>query len=184
MNAPAPVTRIARRRARPGQEAAYEQAIRGMFDALKGFPGFLGADLLPPESPGDEYQVVVRFRSEADLQAWDESDQRLDWHERLRPLAEGEPAFRKLTGLEAWFAPAVVPASVHPPKARMTLVTWLGIFPTVTFFSLTVGPLLEPLPAVLRIALLTALVVPTMTYLVMPRLTRWLRGFLVPSAKA
>ncbi|WP_240794377.1 antibiotic biosynthesis monooxygenase [Azoarcus sp. DD4] len=179
---PAPVTRIARRRAKPGLEAEYEARVRRMFGAMREQPGFLGADLLPPEQPGGDYQIVVRFASEADLQAWDASPARAQSHGRLREVAEGEPEFRRLSGLEAWFAPAVVPATMHPPRARMAVVTWLGIFPTVSLVLWLVAPLLAAWPFLLRTAVLTALIVATMTWVVMPRLTRWLRGWINPSA--
>ena len=104
-------------------------------------------------------------------------------NKRMKAVAEGEPEFRKLSGLEAWFEPAVVPATMHPPRARMALVTWLGIFPTVSFFLWFVLPWIQPLPFLPRTAVLTALIVVTMTWVVMPRLTRVLRGFLNPPRK-
>ena len=177
-NAPAPVTRIARRRARPGHELEYEALLREMFATMRGSPGFLGADLLPPEEDGGDYQVIVRFASEAALQQWDECDARAALHERMRAAAEDEPAYRRLSGLEAWFAPAVVPASAHPPRARMAVVTWMGIFPTVSVVLGLVAPLLQPLPFLPRTAVLTALVVVAMTWGVMPRLTRLMRPWL------
>lgn len=176
------VTRIARRRARPGREADYEALIRELIGRMRGSPGFLGAELLPPEQPGGEYQFVVNFASEAELQQWDACPARAGIHQRMREVAEAEPEYRSLSGLEAWFAPAVVPASLHPPRARMAVVTWLGIFPTVSLFLWLVAPLLQPLPFLLRTALLTALIVVTMTWLVMPRLTRLLCGWLNPAA--
>ena len=179
----APVTRIARRRALPGREKEYEATIREMFAAMHPMSGFLGADLIPPERPGDDYQVVVRFACEAALQLWDESAERRRFHARLTGLTETEPAYRTLTGLEAWFTPPVVPPSLHPPRGRMTIVTWLGIFPTVSLYLWLVGPLLADLPYLLRTAILTGLVVPTMTYLLMPRLTRLLKGWLNPSKR-
>ncbi|MBU0604529.1 MAG: antibiotic biosynthesis monooxygenase [Gammaproteobacteria bacterium] len=174
------VTRIARRHARAGHEAAYEALIREMFAALRTMPGFLGAEMLPPEAPGGEYQIIVHFASEAELLAWDASPARDGLHQRLREVAENEPEYRCLSGLEAWFAPAVVPASTHPPRARMALVTWLGIFPTVSLFLWLVAPQLQSLPFLPRTALLTAMIVVTMTWVVMPRLTRWLRHWLTP----
>lgn len=174
------VTRIARRRALPGHEAEYESRLRGMLARMRTFKGFLGGDIIPPEQAGGEYQIVTHFASEADLDVWEHSELRAQCLGRLREVAEGEPAFRVLSGLEAWFQPAVVPASMHPPRVRMALVTWLGIFPTVSFFLWLVAPWLQALPFLLRTAALTALIVMTMTWLVMPRLTRLFRGFLSP----
>ncbi|MDD3676205.1 MAG: antibiotic biosynthesis monooxygenase [Thauera propionica] len=177
------VTRIARRRAQPGREQEYEERLREMLAKMRAHSGFLGGDIIPPEAPDGEYQIVTRFASEADLDEWDRSPARAHCLERLREVAEGEPEFRKLSGLEAWFEPAVVPASMHPPRARMALVTWLGIFPTVSFFLWFVAPWLQGLPFLLRTALLTALIVMTMTWLVMPRLTRLMRGWLNPGRR-
>ncbi len=176
------ITRIARRRAQPGKEAQYEALIRELFEAMHKTPGFLAAEMVPPEQAGGFYQVIVHFRSEADLQVWDACPARARLHQRIREVADAEPDYRSLSGLEAWFAPAVVPASMHPPRVRMALVTWLGIFPTVSFFLWLVLPYLMGLPFLLRTAVFTALITVTMTWIVMPRLTRLMRGFLNPQA--
>ena len=182
---PARVTRIARRRARPGREAEYEVILREMLAKIRGFTGFLGGDLIPPETPGEDYQLVVRFASEPELQTWDMSDARLELLERMKEVAEGEPEFRKLSGLEAWFEPAVVPASMHPPRVKMAVVTWMGIFPVVSLYLWLVSlwPGFQDLPFLPRTAVFTALIVATMTWVVMPRLTRLMRGWLNPAAK-
>lgn len=177
------VTRIARRHARPGCEAEYESRVREMLARMRSYKGFLGGDMIPPEHAGGDYQVVTRFASEAEFDIWDRSEARAQCLDRLREVAEGEPASRKLSGLEAWFEPTVVPASMHPPRARMAVVIWLGIFPTVSLILWYLAPLLQALPFLLRTAVLTALIVATMTWGVMPRLTRLMRGFLNPGRK-
>ena len=177
---PGQVTRIARRRALPGHEAAYEALVREMFGHLRGHRGFLGADLIPPEHRAEDYQVVVSFTDEDALAAWDASADRAEVHARMREHAEGEPEHRRLSGLEAWFAPAVVPASMNPPRLRMALVTWLGIWPTATLALWLVAPLLVRLrlPFLLVTLVNTALITLVMTYVVMPRLARVMRPFL------
>ncbi|ATE59328.1 antibiotic biosynthesis monooxygenase [Thauera sinica] len=182
---PAPVTRIARRHARQGHEAEYEARIREMFVKLRAFHGFMGADLIPPEQPGGCYQVVVNFASEADLQAWDDSAVRTEMHKRIREVAEDEPDYRRLSGLEAWFAGVVVPASMHPPRFRMAVVTWMGIFPVVSFYLWLVSlwPGFFEQPFLPRTAVFTAVIVVTMTWVVMPRLTKLMRGWLNPQQK-
>jgi antibiotic biosynthesis monooxygenase (ABM) superfamily enzyme len=51
-----------------------------MFATMRSSPGFLGADLLPPEQSGDAYQVIVRFAAEADMRQWDASPARAANH--------------------------------------------------------------------------------------------------------
>jgi antibiotic biosynthesis monooxygenase (ABM) superfamily enzyme len=175
---PPPVVRVAMRKALPHCEAAYEALLRGMFADMKTFPGFVSADVIPPPVAGGEYQIVTKFAAEGDLEHWDSSETHLDWLRRLATVAEGAAAYRVITGLEAWFAPEVVPASVNPPRWRMTVASWLGIFPTASFFIYFVGPLLG-LPFLLRTAVITALIAVTMSYVVMPRLSRWLKPWLM-----
>ena len=50
----------------------------------------------------------------------------------------------------------------------------------ITAIVALTGPLLEGLPLAVRLALTTALAVPLMTWVVMPRVTRLLRGWLYP----
>lgn len=182
---PGHVTRIARRRALPGHEAAYEALVREMFASMRGHRGFLGADLLPPERAGEDYQVVVNFADEDALLAWDDSEDRAAVHARMREHAVGEPEHRRLSGLEAWFAPAVVPASMHPPRHRMALVTWLGIWPTASLVLWLVAPRLQDLglPFLVVTLVNTVLITLLMTYVVMPRLTRITRPFLAGRAR-
>lgn len=179
----APVTRIARRRPLRGKEAEYEVLVREMFASMRNTTGFISADLLPPEQIGDEYQVIVHFSSEAALQEWDKSHVRSEIHARMRGIAESEPEYRRLSGLEAWFTSAVVPASMHPPRLRMAIVTWIGIFPTVSLVLWFIAPLMQSIPFLLRTALLTILVVVIMTWIIMPRLTKIMRGWLSTTVK-
>lgn len=173
-----PVTRIARRRAKPGCEAAYEAILRGMFAEVAQFPGFRGADLIPPESADGEYQVVMRFDSQQQLDAWDVSELRQTWHARLHAVAEGDPDYRLLSGLEAWFALPAAPVNHAPVRWKMAIATWLGIFPTVSLVLWFIAPALAALPFLLRTACLTALIVALMTWVIMPRLVRLLRPWL------
>ena len=172
------VFRVVRRRAKRGCAAAYEALVRGMFEDARRFPGYLAAELIPPEAEGGEYQIVQRFASAADMEGWNASSERAAWHERLRPVAEGDPEYRLLHGLDAWFAPTAIPEASPPPKWRLTVVSWLGIFPTVAVVLWLVAPLLTSLPFLPRTALLTALVAVIMSYLVMPRLTHWMAWWL------
>lgn len=181
-SSPSHVTRIARRRALPGHEHEYEELVREMFTLMKKHPGFLAAEMIPPDAPGGYYQVVVNFASEDHLAGWDTSRDRETILNLMRLHAEDAPAYRRLTGLESWFEGPVVPASMHPPRHRMAFVTWLGIWPTASFFIFFVAPVLNRLglPFLVVTGINTVLITLVMTYVLMPRLTRLMRGFLNP----
>ncbi len=177
--APAPIMRIAHRRAKAGCADAYAALVRGMFADTQKFPGFLGAELIPPPREEGEYQVVLRFATQAAMAQWDLAPQRAVWHKRLRAVAEGDPEYRLLSGLEAWFAQPQLPANHPPLRWKMALITWLGIFPTVSLLLAFVAPYLAPLPFLLRTAVITGLVVLIITWGIMPRLGPLFHGWLV-----
>ncbi|VXB92281.1 conserved hypothetical protein [Arthrobacter sp. 9V] len=66
--------------------------------------------------------------------------------------------------------PTTVPRLQGPSVHMRALITWLAIFPLVSVGMLLLGPVMEPLHPVLRALVLTAFVVPTAVYLVVPRL--------------
>lgn len=167
------VFRIVRRKAKPGCELAYEALVRAMFEDARKFPGYLSAELIPPEHLGGEYQIVQRFSHLNDLERWNASDERATWMLRLNAVADGEPDYRLLHGLDAWFGPAAVAVAKAPTRWRLTLLSWCGIFPTVAFLLAFLAPSMQGLPFLLRTAILTALVAILMSYVIMPRLTRW-----------
>lgn len=60
----------------------------------------------------------------------------------------------------------------HKPY-RLAILTWLAIWPSITLLLLAGEPLLGTLPLPLRTFVLTAILVPFMSFVAMPRLTRW-----------
>jgi hypothetical protein len=88
---------------------------------------------------------------------------------------------RYLTGLESWFTLPARPGAPPPPPWKMAVLTWVTIFPLITGVVLALNPLLEGFALVPRLAVTTAVTVPLMTWLVMPRVTRLLRRWLYPT---
>jgi uncharacterized protein len=93
----------------------------------------------------------------------------------------GGQLVRQVSGLGHWFAALTGPRQSPPPRWKVAVVTWLGICPTVYALFLLLGELLAPWPLLPRVMLLTALVVITMTWLVAPQLTKWLKPWLYPA---
>jgi antibiotic biosynthesis monooxygenase (ABM) superfamily enzyme len=67
-----------------------------------------------------------------------------------------------------------------PPRYKMALVTWLGVFFTISILNRLLIPLLSGLPALLKSLIITGLTVILLTYLIMPRLTQLFRKWLYP----
>ncbi len=178
-----PVTTTVTRRVKPGHEPFYDQFLEGIIAAASKFPGHLGVDVFRPESAtAGEYRIVYRFDTDDHLRAWLDSDERAAWVERAEPHVIGPMSTRFMTGLETWFT---MPAGANvppPPAYKMALLTWITIFPLITLVVIALDPLLEKLELVPRLAVTTAVTVPIMTWLVMPRITRLLRGWLYRNA--
>jgi uncharacterized protein len=178
-----PVTTTVTRRVKPGHELFYEQFLAGINAAASQFPGHLGVEVFRPESATvGEYRIVYRFATGDHLRAWLESDERAAWLERAEPHVIGPMRTRFVTGLESWFTLPGRPSIPPPPPYKMALLTWITIFPLITLVVIALDPLLEKLDLVPRLAVTTAVTVPIMTWLVMPRITRLLRSWLYPSA--
>lgn len=64
----------------------------------------------------------------------------------------------------------------------MAFVTWLGIWPLVSLALWLLAPFLVALPFLLRTGTLSALIVLTITYLVMPQLAKLAEPWLRPDA--
>jgi antibiotic biosynthesis monooxygenase (ABM) superfamily enzyme len=180
-----PVTTTVTRRVKPGHEPFYDQFLAGINAAASRFPGHLGVEVFRPQTAtAGEYRIVYRFDTGEHLRAWLDSDERAAWLERAEPHVIGPMRTRFVTGLETWFTLPDRPGIPPPPPYKMALLTWLTIFPLITLVVIALDPLLDELALVPRLAVTTALTVPIMTWLVMPRVTRLLRSWLYPQRPA
>jgi antibiotic biosynthesis monooxygenase (ABM) superfamily enzyme len=90
-------------------------------------------------------------------------------------MVVGEPQRRRLHGLEAFFRDT---KHGPPPRWKMAIVTWMGVFPSVLLWSSLLPNLLSGLPHLLVVAIVNVFVVATLAWGVMPLLTRFFAGWL------
>ena len=166
------------RRVRPGCEAEFQAALREFVQTSFAHSGVWGASMLtpPPGSDSREYGILRTFASETERDAFYESPMFKAWEERARMLTEGEPVYRQLHGLEAWFRSPRNP----PPRWKMAAATFLGVFPVALVLNLTLGPVIRPWHFVLSNAVFNLCVVALLTWVVMPIITRLLKRWLNP----
>ena len=81
----------------------------------------------------------------------------------------------QLHGLEAWFRSPGGP----PPRWKMAAVTLLGVYPVSLLIGYALSPQLRKLPLGLNSFIVSVLIVSCLTWLVMPRLTRWFKPWLL-----
>ena len=164
------------RRVRPGCEAEFQRALREFFQTSFAHGGVWGANMLtpPPGSDSREFGILRTFADEKERDAFYASPMFQAWEARARTLTEGEPEYRPLHGLEAWFRSPHNP----PPRWKMAVATFVGVFPTAAILNLTLGSAIRPWPFILNSAVFNAAMVALLTWIVMPLVTRMLHGWL------
>lgn len=155
-----------------------------MMTAARQFPGHRGGYLVPPApdcvADAGLYHVLFAFDTEAHLADWQRSTERARWLAEMAPHTEADGGYRRVPGLEYWFADPGR-ARAAPPRWKFAMVTWLGISPTVW---VTQQLLAEPLAgwhSFPRVMFVTALVAALMTWWIAPLLTRLFSGWLFRS---
>jgi len=167
------------RRVRPGCEAEFQAALREFFQLSFAHGEVLGATMIvpPPGSDSREFGILRTFADEKERDAFYASSLFKAWEEKCRPWVESDSwTQRPLHGLEAWFRSSGGP----PPRWKMALLTLLGVYPVSLLIGLILSPQLRMLPLALNLFIVSVLIVACLTWLVMPRLTRWFKPWLNP----
>lgn len=182
-SAPEPVTVVVTRRVRPGHEAAYEAWLDKLVHAAAELPGYLGTSVhRPAPTSPREYTSVFRFDSVESLRAFEASDLRRRALAEVIEHVEADAVWRRLTGLELWFTPPPGTVVPQPSRPRMALVMIVVVYGLVLSIGQLVALVLGTAPAPLRLLVTITIEVFLMTYLIMPRLTRWLARWIYPAA--
>ncbi len=172
-----PVTISIARRVVPGREADYETWVRGITADALTFPGHLGVNVITPRPPSREYVTIFRFDTYEHLAAWKNSPVRARWLQQLEGIVEGRDEERKGTGLEFWFSLPELPVA-HPSPHKMALVLFVVVYLIVLLLNVLLAPLAGEWPYAAKAGLAVMLQVMLMTYVVMPRVTKMLKGWL------
>ena len=180
----APLTVVVSRRVRKGQQEAFEALSSQMTERASRFPGYLGTAMFRPASPDDpEYRIVFKFRDRETLTAWEESEERAELLQQIESLLVQPSEREVISGIVTWFTlPGQNPVQ-PPPKWKMTIVSWLALYPAVTLVFVIFGDLLAQVPPLLRTMIVTIVVMGLMSYVLMPRMTKWFAFWLFPRQK-
>ena len=178
MNEPIHVAVV--RTVKSGCEAEFQQALREFFQTSFAHGGVLGATMIvpPPGSDSREFGILRTFADEKERDAFYKSPMFEAWQTRVASLTEGEPVYRQLHGLEAWFR-----SPAPPPRWKMAVATYFGVLPVVILLSLTLGPAISSWHFLFNHMVFNLCVVALLTWIVMPLVTRALDSWLQPKQK-
>jgi antibiotic biosynthesis monooxygenase (ABM) superfamily enzyme len=177
------VTVVVHRRIKEGHESEFQAAMQEFTHFALGFPGHRGMQLLRLVAGGRDYTVVARFASKEVRRAFTSTPEYATWQRRLGELTEGDPRIDELSGLEGWFVTDDVPGLPKPGKVKMAVATFIGVFPVSAIIGLFIIPYLQALPWPLVDAIVSAIIVILLTWVVMPIVTRLLHRWLFPEAQ-
>jgi antibiotic biosynthesis monooxygenase (ABM) superfamily enzyme len=187
MSGPSEVVSVIRHQVRPGSEAAYEAWTQSIVPIAQTFAGHSGVAVIRPPQGSRLYTVVLHFDTLDHLRAWLESDTRQALLRDIEPhlLQPGDVEIRP--GLDFWLPP---PGERRAPPVRQFLLALSVIYPLVLIVpplaAAAAAGLAGALPAIAPMAssaplrgLVTAtLIVGLMTWVIMPRYTRLVSGWL------
>lgn len=170
-----PVTTIVEHSVISGGEALFEDWSRRIREACRGYPGYLGTEVIRPEDEGGTYISIFRFDSYANLDAWMHAPERLTLLEGAKTFCAAPPRISRYRSLEFMFP--VREGDKPPSREKMAFVTFLGLIAPVYFVPGIVTTYVTKQPFLATLASL-AIITPSMVYLIMPLLTRLFRPWL------
>jgi antibiotic biosynthesis monooxygenase (ABM) superfamily enzyme len=162
--------------AKNGREDDLEKALMDFMKRSLGQYGSTGAQLVRPavETSQREFLLHRSFLSKDHSRQFYESDLFREYEAATAELIEGAAKIQPLHGFESFFRGDGGP----PPRWKMAIVTWLGVFPAVSIWSAVLSALRNLTSPVAFTAILTLFVVASLTWFIMPRLTAALRPWL------
>jgi antibiotic biosynthesis monooxygenase (ABM) superfamily enzyme len=167
------VTVVVSRTVFPGHERDYDEWVRKLAEAAREASGNIGVTVLIP-APGKSglHHVVFRFSDEKSMHIWETSYVR----QKLSHEADdfSRSSRQEATGLETWFSIPECPELETPPRWKMSIVTFIGVY----LLSLIIVKLEELVFKGVNFYLLNiltcVLLVGILTYAVMPWFSRYI----------
>lgn len=168
------ITVVVSRRVKEGKEEEFESLSLQLTEYASSFEGYLGSVSFKPSSSDDpEYRIIYKFNNQDNLDIWLNSKERLKILEQIEDLLQEESKISTSLGIVSWLSLPGKPKVKAPKKYKITLVSWLALYPTVTLIFLLFGDILSEMPLLARTFIVTAIVMPVMSYVLMPRVTKW-----------
>lgn len=169
-------------RVRPGCEEAYREWSCEINTACSKFPGFVDLEVFEPAEGQECFVIVLRFASEAEGNAWHNSEICRSLLEEARSFLEEAVMHSPSRVFGGWFGGANVDLSKDPPKLwKDALTVLLVLYPTVMILTLYVtGPLLKGWSMATSMYVGNFLSVSLLTWVLMPWATRVLSFWLTP----
>lgn len=147
--------------------------------------GFVSAEYHAPLGVDEEnWTIVVRFATEDALNTWRNSDRRTDLVGELETIVDDLEVRRAGLSWAGWFPQPQEDAPARPQRWKQALATILPLYPTVMLATTHLAPRLGGegwgWPGWLVTFVVVTIAVATLTWLLMPTVTKILSPWLLP----
>jgi antibiotic biosynthesis monooxygenase (ABM) superfamily enzyme len=170
-----PGTVVSSRAIQVGANGRFERWADRLHDAAQGASGYLSG-LRLGQTEGLQH-LVFRFRTEADAHAWRSGA-------TFGRLASEADAFS--VGLDQVTsgdrAQIELPSDASAAKWKRFVTTWIAVFPVLLAISSLVRWLFDEWPPALQLIPSSLMLTATLQWLILPRLQRWSRFWLLQGA--
>ncbi len=170
------VTAVMSQRIKPENLEGFRRAEAEIAGAMGRFPGFLSFEHSPPVvGMQDDYVISFSFATREDLDHWLESDSRRRVLALVEPFVDGDRTLNVVGGFGGWF---VAEKEAAPRRWKQAVAVLIALFPTTLTLSLVQRQFFADVPWVPALFVSNVLGIVALTWLLMPRLTGLLAGWL------
>ena len=142
------------------------------------YKGFVDSMLIRPgifSSEENEYVSIFKFENREYLDKWLNSPIRKELLIQANEFSKDNFKLKVFTGLEHWF---ITNKHDNPSRYKMTIISFLAIWPLVHFIPPILQPYLSTLNNIARETITTAAITIAMSYIALPIMTvifkKWL----------
>jgi antibiotic biosynthesis monooxygenase (ABM) superfamily enzyme len=177
-----PVTALIVRQVKPDRFVEFETWANGMTPIVSKFQGYLGTDVIRPrDKMHPEYVIVARFDNYENLRAFLKSAEREEYLKESAEMTVGEMVVQETHGFASFFSLPDQPSTTAvPAKYKMAILTILALYLPLLGISTLVAIIFRGLPRPLLLLLSLCVLVPIMTWFIMPWTTWLFRRWLFP----
>ena len=134
-----PITVIISRRVNDENVIEFESLTAEMASRASQFDGYLGTTLFKPSSNDDpEYRIMFKFKDRDSLNAREAFSQRDEVLVKIEYLLISQSEREQISGLITWFTMPSKNTLTPPARIKMTVVSWLALYPAVTLIFLAI----------------------------------------------
>ena len=175
-------TEVISRNIKPGHEKDYDDWLRRYMKLENKAPGYLSTTIIAPGGNSSTVRYIInRFSDKASMDAWKNSREALALVEEANGCSTRH--YVSATGLETWFFVPDFKAIIPPPRWKMAVIVFIAAYIVSSLSRSVLTPFLPSWPFLINTVIYTSILVVSLTFIMMPVLSKLLRRWLYPPVR-